>query len=110
MIHVTDLYPTILNLAGASLKQKHPLDGMNMWKTIVKGKKSPRKELVHSLPGNDFSDMGTKSIRQGPYKLNAVGAGELEPGYWHLAPHQLIVVVVADLAIKFNLNTKPNIN
>ena len=24
---------------------------------------------MHSLPGNDFSDMGTKSIRQGPYKL-----------------------------------------
>jgi len=69
MIHVTDLYPTILNLVGASLKQKHPLDGMNMWETIVKGKKSPRTELVHSLPGNDFSDMGTKSIRQGPYKL-----------------------------------------
>jgi hypothetical protein len=39
-----------------------------MWKTIVKGKKSPRKEVVHSLPA-DFSDTGTKSIRQGSYKL-----------------------------------------
>lgn len=68
MIHVTDLYPTLINVSGGSLKQDLPLDGMDMWETLVKGKKSPRKEIVHSLPA-DFSDTGTKSIRQGPYKL-----------------------------------------
>jgi len=68
MIHVCDLYPTLISLAGGSLIQDLALDGTDIWKTITKGKKSPRTEVVYSLPA-DFVDTGTKAIRQGPFKL-----------------------------------------
>jgi len=68
MMHVVDLYPTLLGQAGASLDQPLPLDGMDMWNTITLGQESPRREVVHSLPG-EHSDTGPMSIRQGAYKL-----------------------------------------
>jgi len=68
MTHVVDLYPTLIRQAGGSLKQKLPLDGMDIWDTITKGKESPRSEVVHSLPG-EHSDTGEMSIRQGAFKL-----------------------------------------
>ncbi len=48
-IHVTDLYPTLLKLAGASLgpnDQVKPLDGMDMWDVIAEGRPGPRQELL----------------------------------------------------------------
>jgi arylsulfatase A-like enzyme len=48
-IHVTDLYPTLLGLAGARLDpetQVRPLDGMDVWEAIAHGKPGPRKELL----------------------------------------------------------------
>jgi arylsulfatase A-like enzyme len=68
MIHVVDLFPTLLKQGKGSPKQKLPLDGMDMWKVITGSKKSPRTEVVHSLPG-EHSDTGVMSIRQGNYKL-----------------------------------------
>jgi arylsulfatase A-like enzyme len=35
IIHVVDMYPTIAALAGASTTKAKPLDGLNMWPTIV---------------------------------------------------------------------------
>lgn len=50
-MHVTDLYPTFLKLAGASLEQKLPLDGVDVLACLTEGKPSPRKEfLVNSTP------------------------------------------------------------
>ena len=68
MMHVVDLYPTLLGQAGASLEQSLPLDGLDMWSTISLGRKSSRQEVVHSLPGEHI-DTGPMSIRQGAYKL-----------------------------------------
>ena len=68
MIHVVDLYPTLLGQAGASLDQPLPLDGMDMWDTITLDEESPRREVVHALPG-EHADTGPMSIRQGAYKL-----------------------------------------
>jgi arylsulfatase A-like enzyme len=68
MTYVADLYPTLINLAGASLEQEFPIDGFDIWDVITRGKKSPRKEIVFSLPG-DFVDTGDKAIRQNDYKL-----------------------------------------
>jgi arylsulfatase A-like enzyme len=68
LIHVVDLYPTLLGQAGASLDQPLPLDGMDMWNTITLGEESPRREVVHALPGEHI-DTGPMSIRQGDYKL-----------------------------------------
>ena len=68
MMHVVDLFPTLLKQGQAPLEQKLPLDGMDMWEVITGDKESPRTEVVHSLPG-EHSDTGVMSIRQGRYKL-----------------------------------------
>jgi arylsulfatase A-like enzyme/type 1 glutamine amidotransferase len=67
MMHVVDLYPTLIRQAGASLKQDLPLDGMDMWDTITGNADSPRTEVVHSL--GDVGDTGVMAIRRGDYKL-----------------------------------------
>jgi arylsulfatase A-like enzyme len=68
MMHVVDLFPTLLNQGHGSLEQKLPLDGMDMWEVITGDKESPRTEVVHSLPG-EHSDTGVMSLRQGRFKL-----------------------------------------
>lgn len=62
-LHIADIYPTLLTLAGASLEQKTPLDGFNAWGTIAEGKKSPRTEILH----NTSPTAG--AIRIGDWKL-----------------------------------------
>jgi arylsulfatase A-like enzyme len=62
-LHIADVYPTLLKLAGASLKQEKPLDGFDAWETIAEGKKSPRKEILH----NTTPTAG--AIRMGDWKL-----------------------------------------
>ncbi len=63
MLHVVDLYPTLTDLAGASLDQKLPLDGKDAWPTILGKSPSPHTQLlVNSTPRNG-------AIRVGEYKL-----------------------------------------
>ncbi len=38
MVHVVDLYPTLLKLAGGSLEQPLPLDGVDMWEVFTGAK------------------------------------------------------------------------
>ncbi len=48
-IHVTDMYATLLNLAGAPLdkdNQTKPIDSLDMWPVISAGKPSPRNEML----------------------------------------------------------------
>lgn len=71
-VHVVDLYPTLLNLAGASLKQKHPLDGKDIWATITEGADSPHKEILINARKDRSS-----AIRVGDWKL--VRNGHLGP-------------------------------
>jgi arylsulfatase A-like enzyme len=62
-MHIVDLYPTLLNLAGASLEQTLPLDGMDILRCLTEGRPSPRKEILHnSTPSNG-------AIRIGDWKL-----------------------------------------
>jgi len=76
-IHIVDLYPTLLKLAGASLQQKLPIDGMDVLPCLTEGKPSPRKEILHnSTPFNG-------AIRVGDWKLVVNGSApdlEDEPG------------------------------
>jgi len=54
-IHVTDMYATLLNLAGASLSsdsQTKPIDGLDMWPVIANGQASPRNEMLINV--NEF--------------------------------------------------------
>jgi arylsulfatase A-like enzyme len=63
MIHVVDMYPTILGLAGASHANAKPLDGLDVWGTISEGKPSPRNEIVYSI------EPFRAGVRQGDWKL-----------------------------------------
>jgi arylsulfatase A-like enzyme len=58
MFHCVDLYPTLVNLAGGTLDQALPLDGLDMWNALAKGTPSQRNEIAHS----------PKTIRMGDWK------------------------------------------
>src|SRR6266511_2772802 len=62
-LHMVDWYPTLLRLAGASLKQKLPLDGRDAWGAIAEGKASPHAEILLNATPN------TGAIRVGDWKL-----------------------------------------
>jgi len=49
MIHVVDMYPTLVGLAGGKLGKNKPLDGMEVWTTISEGTPSPRTEIIYNI-------------------------------------------------------------
>ncbi|XP_002730830.1 arylsulfatase B-like [Saccoglossus kowalevskii] len=65
--NLVDLHRTILALAGAESGSMCELDGMNMWDTFSKGKKSPREEHVYNIDDDPISPGA--AIRIGDYKL-----------------------------------------
>jgi len=67
-MHMVDLYPTLLNLAGASLKQELPLDGMDVLACLTEGTLSPRKEILHNITPS------TGALRMGDWKLVVNGS------------------------------------
>ncbi len=72
-LHIVDMYPTLLKLAGASLEQPLPIDGKDAWPTIAEGRPSPHDEILHnSTPFNG-------AIRRGNWKL--VCNGHLTANY-----------------------------
>ncbi|MFN0040093.1 MAG: arylsulfatase B [Burkholderiales bacterium] len=74
LIHVVDLFPTLLGLAQVAPQLTKPLDGMNVWETIAQGKESPRSEALLSI--DEFSG----ALRIGDWKLiqYATLAGKVE--------------------------------
>ena len=74
-LHMVDMFPTLLKLAGGSLEPKNgrPLDGQDAWTTISEGKPSPHHEiLLNVTPFNG-------AIRCGDWKL--IQNGHLEGNY-----------------------------
>lgn len=63
MLHVVDMYPTLIALSGGSIAKSKPLDGMDMWPTISEGKPSPRTEVVYNV------ESLRAAVRQGDWKL-----------------------------------------
>jgi arylsulfatase A-like enzyme len=63
MIHVVDMYPTLVALAGASTAKAKPLDGLNVWPTLSEGKPSPRTEIIYNV------EPFRAGVRQGDWKL-----------------------------------------
>jgi arylsulfatase A-like enzyme len=61
--HMVDWFPTLVNLAGGSLDQKHPLDGRDIWPVIIDAKTSPHEDiLINAMPNSG-------AIRMGDWKL-----------------------------------------
>ena len=48
-MHVVDMFPTLVTLAGGSLAKSKPLDGIDMWPTISASQPSPRKTTIYSI-------------------------------------------------------------
>lgn len=67
MIHITDMYPTLLTLAGASLEQKRPLDGVNLLPTLFEGTPTTRTEILHNITATGGA------LRMGNWKIIANG-------------------------------------
>lgn len=65
LMHVTDLYSTFATLAGASLKQERPVDGLNMTESLFGDAASPRDEIIFEVSGS----VRLPAIRKGKYKL-----------------------------------------
>lgn len=69
-LHVVDLYPTLLRVAGAKLEQEHPLDGRDAWATIAAGDRTPDAVIVHNVTP------WSGALRKGRWKLVQNGAGQ----------------------------------
>lgn len=62
-IHMVDWYPTLIKLAGGSLDQKLPLDGLDAWNTISRGAESPHEAILLCASPTEAA------VRSGDWKL-----------------------------------------
>jgi arylsulfatase A-like enzyme len=62
-IHMVDMFPTLVDLAGTSIQKAKALDGLNVWSAVTEGKPSPRTEVVYDI------EPFRAAIREGDWKL-----------------------------------------
>ncbi len=79
-LHIVDLYPTLLQLAGASRPQELPLDGRDFWPTLTDGAKTPHQLIVHNVtPWSGAIRVGDwKLLHNGGLRANASKAPKRE--------------------------------
>lgn len=71
-LHIADWYPTLLQLTGANVDQRLPVDGRDMWDSITDGKPIPDRELlINATPS-------AGALRQGNWKLVVTGPATRE--------------------------------
>ena len=63
MLHVTDMYTTLVKLAGASAEQAEKLDGMDQWPALADGRRGARNEILLNV--EEFR----AALRIGEWKL-----------------------------------------
>jgi arylsulfatase A-like enzyme len=74
MLHIVDMYPTLVGLAGGKLGKNKPLDGMDVWAAVSAEESSPRTEVVYNV------DPFLAAIRRDDWKLvwHALLPGRIE--------------------------------
>lgn len=72
-LHIVDLYPTLIGLAGGVLEQPLPIDGRNAWPTISQGTPMTDREILLNVHNSDGA------IRQGGWKLVRNGVRSAKP-------------------------------
>ena len=75
-MHMVDWYPTLIKLAGGSLEQKLPLDGLDVWPMLTKGAASPHDAIL------SVSTQGPAraAVRMGDWKLMVSGNADADTG------------------------------
>ena len=74
LMHVTDLFPTLVAIGGGSTNNSLALDGWDMSPVVLEGKKSPRTEILIEATGS----VRLPSIRSGQWKLIGDALYDLE--------------------------------
>jgi arylsulfatase A-like enzyme len=62
-LHMVDVMPTLLALAGGKGSEDHPFDGKNAWATLAEGKPSPHEDILINV------EPIRGAIRKGNWKL-----------------------------------------
>ena len=62
-LHMVDVMPTLLALAGAKGSPDHPFDGKDSWKTLAEGAPSPNEDVLIDV------EAFRGAIRKGDWKL-----------------------------------------
>lgn len=83
-LHIVDIYPTVLGLAGVAPQQAKLLDGRDAWQTIAQGKPSPHEFILHNVtPFHGAIRVGDwKLIHNGHVGANVTAAAKNET--WEL--------------------------
>ena len=63
LLHVTDIYPTLLKIAGAKIDQPKKLDGYDAWPALAEGGLGPRDNILLNV------EAFRGAIRAGEWKL-----------------------------------------
>ena len=75
-MHMVDWYPTLIKLAGGSLEQKLPVDGLDVWPMLTKGAPSPHDAILYvSTQGPTRA-----AVRMGDWKLIVSGGADADSG------------------------------
>jgi len=48
-MHVVDIFPTLIGVAGGKVEGGKPIDGLDMWDTVAGRKPSPRETTIYSI-------------------------------------------------------------
>jgi arylsulfatase A-like enzyme len=62
-LHLVDIMPTLLALAGGTGSPDHPMDGKDLWPTLTAGTPSPHEDILINV------EAFRGAIRQGNWKL-----------------------------------------
>lgn len=62
-MHIIDWYPTLINLAGGSLKQENAIDGKDVWSMLTQGTPSPHDAIL------SVQSPEKAAVRMGNWKL-----------------------------------------
>jgi arylsulfatase A-like enzyme len=62
-VHMVDVMPTLLALAGGKGSPDHPFDGKDIWKTLSEGKSSPNEDVLINV------EAFRGAVRKGDWKL-----------------------------------------
>lgn len=70
-MHIIDWYPTLINLAGGSLKQETVIDGRDVWSMLTQGAPSPHEAILCvQSPEKAAVRMGNWKLIKNPGTIN----------------------------------------